>query len=466
MTGGVEQTLPRSLRPNAGAERQQHGKGEQGLGFDQALGKDDAPSHGATANGRQVTGPTDEAPKWIRFGSKLGAAINKIPVLHSKAVPADGAGAAQPAGTEFLDQTAESALFDDADEPRTTGRADDGLDIDAVPGPVIQPDLPAPAKDGAGLDNIEGDDPTRNRASVVPVSSAAVPSVIGAGETTQLAQRTTTSHRQRNDDASATGGEHPAGDHRATGKGASREGQAELSSILPKAESSDRALSPRREQAVGLGAANAQHSAKEPDLKSEHSEQARLAARATVLSEQSFPAPLRSTSLALAETLAMTGSLKFVPGGPLLGAIRAPLHTAPAHSLSLQLHPAELGMVTATLRFAGEQLTIELQVENDDAYRTLATDSETLVKSLRAMGYDIDRVTVLQPAAPTSTQARGDITASSQAQFRQGNEQMSSGGSGNGGTGSRQPEGGSANASANTQGASMGDRDHAGGVYI
>ena len=464
MTGGVEQTLPRSFRPNAGADRQQHGKGEQGLGFDQALGKDNAPSHGATANGRPVTEATDEAPEWIRFGSKLGAAINRIPVLHSKAVPADGA--AEPAGADFPYHTSESALVDDADEPRTTGHADDGLTIDAVPGPVIQPDPPAPAHDGADLDNIKGGDPTGNRPPVVPVSSAAAPSVMNAGDTAQLAQRGTTLHRQRNDDASAAGGEHPAGDHRATGKGASREGQAELSSILAKSAASDQAPSPRREQAVGLGAANAEHSAKETDLKSEHSEQARLAARATVLSEQSFPAPVRSTSLALAETLAMTGSLKFVPGGPLLGATLAPLHTAPAHSLSLQLHPAELGMVTATLKIAGEQLTVELQVENDDAYRTLATDSETLVKSLRAMGYDIDRVTVLQPAAQTSTQARGDTPASSQAPFRQGNEQMSSGGSGNGGTGSRQPEGGSSNASANTQGASMGNRDDAGGVYI
>ena len=46
-------------------------------------------------------------------------------------------------------------------------------------------------------------------------------------------------------------------------------------------------------------------------------------------------------------------------------------HLRSAQSLKIQLHPAELGMVTATLRFAGEQLSIELQVENHEAYQRL-----------------------------------------------------------------------------------------------
>lgn len=468
MTGGIEQTLPRLLIVKASTERQQHGKGEKSLGFDQALRTDNAPSQRATANGRQVAEPTGETQKWIRFGSKLGAAINKIPVLDSKEALADRAEAVDPVGAEFLDQTAEPAPLDDADEPPKDVRAEeDGPGIDVIPVPVTQSGAPASAEeDRAGPAGIKGDDPATIQAPGAAVSGAAVASAIGAGEATQPAQRGTTLHRQRNDDASATGGEHSAKDRGATVKGASRERQAEPPSILPRPEAGDRAPSQRPEQAARPSTANSGQSAKEPDLKSEHPEPTRVVARATVLSEQSFPAPPRSTSLALAETLAMTGSLKFAPAGPPMDATRAPLHTAPAHSLSLQLHPAELGIVTANLKFAGEQLTIELEVENDDAYRTLVSDSDTLVKSLRAMGYDIDRVTVLQPATPASTQARADTSASSQTQFRQGNEQTNSGGSGNGGTGNRQPEGGSVNASANPQGASMGDRNPAGGVYI
>ena len=65
-------------------------------------------------------------------------------------------------------------------------------------------------------------------------------------------------------------------------------------------------------------------------------------------------------------------------------------------------------MVTASLRFAGEQLSIELQVENSEAHQRLSADSETIVKSLRGLGYEIDRVTILQSSvASSASTARG-----------------------------------------------------------
>ena len=93
---------------------------------------------------------------------------------------------------------------------------------------------------------------------------------------------------------------------------------------------------------------------------------------------------------------------------PAVDAIHASATHASAQSLKIQLHPAELGMVTATLRFAGEQLSIELQVENHEAYRRLSSDSETIVKSLRDLGYDIERVSVLQPSIASAAAARSD----------------------------------------------------------
>ncbi|MFC5585280.1 flagellar hook-length control protein FliK [Nitratireductor kimnyeongensis] len=67
-------------------------------------------------------------------------------------------------------------------------------------------------------------------------------------------------------------------------------------------------------------------------------------------------------------------------------------------TLKIQLQPAELGTVTAKLRLVGEQLMVDLQVESTEARHRLSTDSESIVKALRSLGYDIDRVTVQQSA--------------------------------------------------------------------
>ena len=123
-------------------------------------------------------------------------------------------------------------------------------------------------------------------------------------------------------------------------------------------------------------------------------------------------------------------------------AIHASATHASAQSLKIQLHPAELGMVTATLRFAGEQLSIELQVENHEAYRRLSSDSETIVNSLRDLGYDIERVTVLQPSTCIASEPRAPTPAHRCPLRRVAPaDQFGSGtaGGGNGGSGGRQP---------------------------
>lgn len=69
------------------------------------------------------------------------------------------------------------------------------------------------------------------------------------------------------------------------------------------------------------------------------------------------------------------------------------------HSLKLQLQPASMGTVTATMRLVGEHLTVEIQTDNANAHHRLGTDSDSMAKALRALGYDVDRVIVHQAAA-------------------------------------------------------------------
>ena len=170
----------------------------------------------------------------------------------------------------------------------------------------------------------------------------------------------------------------------------------------------------------------------------------------------------------LVESIAASDLLQPARSAPALDGIHASATHASAQSLKIQLHPAELGMVTATLRFAGEQLSIELQVENHEAYRRLSNDSETIVSSLRDLGYDVERVTVMQPSTCTGAAGRADTSASMPSPQGRAAEQFGSGaaGGGNGGSGGRQPEEGG-NAGRNGQRSPAAAREQQGsGLYI
>lgn len=132
---------------------------------------------------------------------------------------------------------------------------------------------------------------------------------------------------------------------------------------------------------------------------------------ADTVSMQSFPAPAAypatRTAPALAAAIAADGSWQqasALPGTP----VSAP---SPTHVLRIELHPAELGSVTASLRLSGEQLTIELKPDSHDGYRRLASDSDAIVKSLRSLGFDIDKVTILQPSIAAAPASRSDAPA-------------------------------------------------------
>ena len=114
-------------------------------------------------------------------------------------------------------------------------------------------------------------------------------------------------------------------------------------------------------------------------------------------------------------------------------------------SLRIQLNPAEFGMVTARLTIAGPQLEIEIRVESNDARQRLAADGDAIVKALRAIGYDIDKVTIQQapqggsPAPQQGGQGRDSfLNGQGQAQERANGNAGGRNGQGNeSGTGRR-----------------------------
>lgn len=82
---------------------------------------------------------------------------------------------------------------------------------------------------------------------------------------------------------------------------------------------------------------------------------------------------------------------------PAAAAIAGQPRTAePMRVLKIQLHPLELGVVTARLSLQGGEMRVELQTETREAASRLAVDSNEIAKALRGLGIEIDRVTVTQ----------------------------------------------------------------------
>ena len=84
----------------------------------------------------------------------------------------------------------------------------------------------------------------------------------------------------------------------------------------------------------------------------------------------------------------------------------------PVKSLRIQLNPAELGAVTAHLKASGETVTVELEVETTDARDQLSSDADSIVKSLKAVGVDVDKVTVKLVEHGGQAADRGDAQLS------------------------------------------------------
>lgn len=227
----------------------------------------------------------------------------------------------------------------------------------------------------------------------------------------------------------------------AAGANAPRRDNAIASSPLPETADAEVPAVEQKQAAPQLKSiADVQSS-----LRSEPGKPPAAQARVDVVSERSFPAPpqapISQAALnvinAVAADVSPQQAFSTTPATTqMAGAVAVPTHV-----LKIELHPAELGMVTAHLRLSGEQLSIELKPETHDAYRRLSSDSEAIVKSLRGLGFEVDKVTIMQPSVAVPATTRTDATATlttapgrDQSAFQPGN---SSGG--NSGAGGQQP---------------------------
>lgn len=177
-------------------------------------------------------------------------------------------------------------------------------------------------------------------------------------------------------------------------------------------------------------------------------EQPTAASRVSVISEQAIPAPAASGANSTAGALALaiaSDAPRHTAAASAVQQLQASTTNAPAAQvLKIQLRPVELGMVTASLRLAGEQLSIEIEVENAEAYHRLSADREAINTALRGLGFDVDRVTILQPQ---SGQPRSDSGAPSGSASGRDQPSFQSDGTGSegGNSGNGRPGGRSAN---------------------
>lgn len=144
--------------------------------------------------------------------------------------------------------------------------------------------------------------------------------------------------------------------------------------------------------------------------------------RITITSVQVAPAPVAPvlaqppspTGAALVTALDTDGTLATYASETTLANPQG-AEARPVTTLRLQLQPIELGNVNVKISGTGEEISIEVQVENSEARQRLSSDSGAIVKSLRGLGYDVERLTIqmVTPSAgggqqQTATGGRGD----------------------------------------------------------
>ncbi|MGQ2906938.1 MAG: flagellar hook-length control protein FliK [Aliihoeflea sp.] len=138
-----------------------------------------------------------------------------------------------------------------------------------------------------------------------------------------------------------------------------------------------------------------------------------------------------------------------------------PQTAEPMRVLKIQLHPLELGVVTAKLSLQGGEMRVELQAETREATSKLAADSNEIAKALRGLGIEIDRVTVTQQP---STQMQSQGQQGQQGAFERGGERFAHEG---GESGRQNGQRGAGNGTGSFEGErNAGESQGSRGVYI
>ena len=99
---------------------------------------------------------------------------------------------------------------------------------------------------------------------------------------------------------------------------------------------------------------------------------------------------------------------------------------APVNTLKIQMTPADMGTVTATLRLQGDQLTVHLSVDSAEAYKHLTQDKDGLVQSLKSQGFSVDQVNIQLNTTSTADRTVAQTSSSQQS----GGQQMQDGSAG------------------------------------
>lgn len=175
-----------------------------------------------------------------------------------------------------------------------------------------------------------------------------------------------------------------------------------------------------------------------------------FAQRVTVVSSQTAPvappspapASFGLSSVSVQVTTAIREDVEQVSraaAAPIEAQDTAGSRNRPVHTLQIQLQPADLGRVNARMSIQGSQLIVALQVETEQARAALAKDADSILKSLKAAGFEIDRVTIQQVQPASNTTQTGTHERGANAFTSQGNGADESGdqgrqrGTGNGG---------------------------------
>ncbi|MGI6851715.1 flagellar hook-length control protein FliK [Mesorhizobium sp. 1B3] len=167
--------------------------------------------------------------------------------------------------------------------------------------------------------------------------------------------------------------------------------------------------------------------------------------------QKAQPAPLAQGPLATGAPVVEALALNPPPAATIHRVAAANAHVGQAapsvQTLKIQLQPVELGVVTANLRIAGEQLSVEIEVESVEAYNRLSGETDAIARALRSHGIAVEEVVIQAPqihaVAPARDSGGGfaDTSANSGRHFSAGAESGQPGGSGHPNRGGGQDNG-------------------------
>lgn len=196
---------------------------------------------------------------------------------------------------------------------------------------------------------------------------------------------------------------------------------------------------------------------------------ARFVAGVSVETAQSIPAPATAGAPVpiadLATVLSADSAWKSMAGTHAgFQTLGGHSHLRHASTLRIELKPVELGAVTAELKLVGDQLSVAISVDTQEAYQRLTQDHDSIVQSLRSLGLQVDQVSIQQPQiASRADQGNTSFNAGPRDPGSSGSGQP---GDGQGQQGTRSQSGASRDESYNPASQARRGADAGGGLYI